>query len=130
MVDYEKRLVELDEVLNYLSKEDLAKIPEDIRQAIKENKSAEYTWEYDEEKSLKEQNLPRDTVILLPYLNMEYLLNKEQKELMEKIHLENEKKLERQKSRCTLMIIYSKKKEKKKMTIIAMIIITIIMKHH
>ena len=31
MVDYNKRLVEVDEILNYLSEEDLLKIPEDLR---------------------------------------------------------------------------------------------------
>lgn len=94
MVDYNKRLVEVDEVLNYLSEEDLLKIPEDIRQVIKDNKDKEYVWEYDVSKELKDQNLNRDTIIILSYLNMEYLLNEEQKKLMEEIHELNEKKLE------------------------------------
>ena len=36
MVEYSKRLVEVDEILNYLSYENLVKIPESIRKAIKE----------------------------------------------------------------------------------------------
>ena len=95
MVDFDKRLVEVDEVLNYLSNEELKKIPENVRKAIKINKSTKYTWKYDEEKSLKDQNLPRDTIVLLAYLNSEYILNKEQKEFMEKVYLENEKKHEK-----------------------------------
>jgi len=63
--DYNKRLVEVDEVLNYLSDEDLLKIPEDIRQAIKENKDKEYVWKYDVTKELKDQKLNRDTIIIL-----------------------------------------------------------------
>ena len=55
MVDYNKRLVEVDEILNYLSNEDLLKIPEDVRQAIKDNKDKEYIWKYDISKELKEQ---------------------------------------------------------------------------
>jgi len=94
MLEYDKRLVEIDEILNYLSKADLEKIPEDVRQAIKENKNNEYVWKYDETKPLKEQDISRDTIILLSYLNMEYLLNEKQKELMEQIHKENEKKVE------------------------------------
>ena len=62
MSDYNKRLVEVDEVLKYLSKEDLEKIPEDIRKLIKENKDINYIWHYDETKSLKEQWLNRDTI--------------------------------------------------------------------
>ena len=36
MIDVNKRLVEVDEILNYLSEEDLLKIPEEIRNTIKE----------------------------------------------------------------------------------------------
>lgn len=94
MVDYDKRLVEVDEILGYLSEDDLLKIPEDIRQMIKYNKNKEYTWKYDESKELKDQDVNRDTIIILSYLNMEYLLNQEQKELMERIHKLNELKSE------------------------------------
>ena len=94
MVDYDKRLVEVDEILGYLSEDDLSKIPEEIRQIIKEKKNKEYTWKYDESKELKDQDVNRDTIVILSYLNMEYLLNKKQKELMEKIHKLNELKSE------------------------------------
>ena len=99
MIDYNKRLVEVDEVLKYLSEEDLSKIPEDIRQLIKDNKDKEYVWKYDDTKPLKDQNLNRDTIAFLSYLNMEYLLNEEQKQLMEEIHENNEKKLEEEKAK-------------------------------
>ena len=98
MVDYDKRLVEVDEILNYLSEEDLAKIPEDIRQVIKENKDKDYIWEYDETKTLKEQDVSRDTIAFLSYLNMEYLLNEKQKQYMQELHKLNEKKLEEAKA--------------------------------
>ena len=96
MVDYNKRLVEVDEILNYLSEEDLMKIPENVRQIIKENKDKEYTWQYDETKPLKEQNISRDTIAFLSYLNMEYLLNEEQKQYMQQLHKLNEMKLEKE----------------------------------
>ena len=98
MVDYNKRLVEVDEILNYLSEEDLMKIPEDVRQLIKENKDKEYTWQYDETKPLKDQNVSRDTIAFLSYLNMEYLLNEKQKQYMKQLHELNEKKLEEEKA--------------------------------
>jgi len=97
MVDYAKRLVEVDEVLSYLSEENLNKIPEDVRNLIKENKDKDYTWKFDETKELKDQDLSRDTIIILSYLNMEYLLNEEQKKLMEQIHEFNERKQEKEK---------------------------------
>ena len=91
MVDLNKRLVEVDEILNYLSDEEYAKIPKDIINAIKENKDKYYVWKYDESKELNDQDLNRDTIVILSYLNMEYLLSQEQKELMEEIHKANEK---------------------------------------
>lgn len=96
-MEYEKCLVELDVVLNHLTKEDLKKIPEDILKGIKEKKDKEYIWKYDENKELKEQQLNRKTIVMLSYLNMEYLLNNEQKELMKKIHELNEQKAEKEK---------------------------------
>lgn len=95
MIEYSKRLVEVDEILNYLSYENLIKIPENIRKAIKENKDKEYVWKYDKSKTLLQQNLNRDTIAFLSYLNMEYLLNNEQKELMEQIHKLNQINIER-----------------------------------
>lgn len=92
MIDYNKRLVEVDEILSYLSEEELLRIPEDVRKIIKENKDKDYIWKFDETKELKDQGLSRDTIIILSYLNMQYLLNEEQKILMQQIHELNDRK--------------------------------------
>lgn len=89
-MEYEKCLVEVDEVLNHLSKEELNKIPEDVLKGIKKHKDKEYMWKYDENKQLEEQTFDRNTIVILSYINMEYLLSKEQKDLMEKLHELNE----------------------------------------
>lgn len=96
-MEYAKCLVELNEVLGHLGEENLEKIPYDIREAIVDQMDKNYTWSYDETKGLEEQNLDRKTIAMLSYLNMEYLLNKEQKELMEEYHRLNEK-IERDKN--------------------------------
>lgn len=98
-MEYKKCLVQLDEVLNYLSIENIEKIPLEIRNSIKQQKDKEYIWKYDKSKALKEQELDRITVALLSYLNMEYLLNPEQKEYMETIHKINEQKIEKEKQK-------------------------------
>ena len=90
LIEYEKCLVEVDEVLNHLSKEELNKIPEDVLKGIKKHKDKEYMWKYDESKRLEEQRFDRNTIVILSYINMEYLLSKEQKDLMEKLHELNE----------------------------------------
>ena len=89
-MEFEKCLVEVDEVLNHLSKEELNKIPEDVLKGIKKHKDKEYMWKYDESKRLEEQRFDRNTIVILSYINMEYLLSKEQKDLMEKLHELNE----------------------------------------
>lgn len=91
MIDYSKRLVEVDEILNHLSQSDYDKIPEEIKDAIKENKDREYQWEYNETKKLKDQNVNDETIAILSYINMEYLLNEEKKAFVEKIHKINDK---------------------------------------
>lgn len=117
MIDYNKRLVEVDEILTHLSEEDLNKIPEDVRALIKDNKDKNYIWKFDETKELGEQNLNRDTVIILSYLNMEYLLNEEQKKLMEQIHKYNEEKAEAEKqNKYSSQDLFKDKKEIKSQT--------------
>ena len=96
-MEYTKCLVELDEILNFLSVENLKKTPLEIRNSIKEHKDKKCIWKYDETKELKEQKLDRKTIAMLSYLNMEYLLNKEQKEYMQNLHKLNEQKFEKEK---------------------------------
>ena len=98
-MEYTKCLVELDEILNYLSVENLEKIPFEIRNNIKEHKDKEYIWKYDETKELKEQELDRKTIAMLSYINMEYLLNDSQKQYMEDLHKFNEQRKEKEKKR-------------------------------
>ena len=95
--EYANSLVEVKEVLSRLSKEYYDKIPKDVIQTIEENKSSDYKWEYDDSLELKDQNISRSAMILLSFINEEYLLNEKQKEYMEKIYAENEAKLEEKK---------------------------------
>lgn len=92
MKEYNKKLVEVDEILKHLSQENYNKIPEEIKVAIAENRDKEYKWTYDDTKKLKEQDVSDDTIAILSYINMEYLLNEEQKKFVESLHEQNEKK--------------------------------------
>lgn len=85
MGELTKRLVELDEILSFLPYEDLLKIPEEIWHAIQAQKDETYVWKYDESVSLKEQNVHRDTILMLSYINIKYLLNEEEKNYVEKV---------------------------------------------
>ena len=94
MIDYNKRLVEVSTILNHLSKNDYNKIPEELIKIIEENKDKEYVWDYNETKDLENQDVSRDTIAILTYINMQYLLNEKQREFMQKNLHENQKKIE------------------------------------
>ena len=90
-MDLGKRLVEVEEVLKYLTKEDKNKIPNKVFEFIQKNKDKEYKWEIDKSKALAQQELSEDTFAILAYISMEYLFNAEQKELMKQFYDLNDK---------------------------------------
>lgn len=79
MVDVNKRLVEVETILEKLDTNYKNKIPNELWEYIKRNKDKNYSFYYDENNSLINQKLNTDTVALLTYINMEYLLNENQK---------------------------------------------------
>lgn len=94
MIDYKKRFVEVDEIVKYLPKKEFSKIPSDLIDLIGKNKDSKYIWKYDSNKKLEEQNIHKDTVAILSYINTEFILEGKQKMLMQNIHYYNEMKSE------------------------------------
>lgn len=92
-MEYEKCLVQVYEILNRLEDEDLEKIPIRVIKNIEDKMDRSYIWKYDDTKTLEEQAIDRKTVALLSYINMEYLLNEEERETLKEIHIANEAKL-------------------------------------
>ena len=92
MKEFKKRLTEVDEILNHLDIDEYNKIPKEYIDIIKENKDNNYIWKYDETKKLKDQNVSDDTIAILSYINMEFLLNDKQKEFVNKLNFFNELK--------------------------------------
>ena len=95
MIDYKKRFVEVDEIIKYLLKKDLSKIPKDLIHLIRKNKDSKYIWKYDNNKKLEEENIHKDTIAILSYINMKYILEDNQKMLMKNLHDYNEMKSEK-----------------------------------
>lgn len=96
---YRNGLAEVDMILNYADEESLSKIPENLKQFIKENKS-DYTTKINPEKDLKDQNLLYETKVILSVLYRDYwasqderkqLLQEEKAELMDIEKRKNEK---------------------------------------
>jgi hypothetical protein len=94
VIEYNKRLIEVSVILNHLNKSDYDKIPKEVIDRIEKNKDTEYNWYYDETKDLKDQKVSKDTIAILSYINMKYLLNEEQRKFVEEVFKENQKKIE------------------------------------
>lgn len=85
-----KRFTEVIEVLQYLSYEEYDKIPRDIIEYIMKHKDSNYAWKYDTSKELYEQNLPKETISILAYINIEFLVNDAQKKYLKKVYRLND----------------------------------------
>ena len=83
---YKNGLAEVDMILNYADEESLAKIPESLKNFIKENKS-NYNVKIDPQKDLKNQNLLYETKVILSVLYRDYWASKDERKKL----LENEK---------------------------------------
>lgn len=95
MIDYKKRFVEVDEIIKYLPKKEFSKIPNELIDLIRKNKDSKYIWKYDSNKKLEEQNIHKDTIAILSYINTEFILEGNQKILMKNLHDYNEMKSEK-----------------------------------
>lgn len=80
-----KRLVEVECILKKLESKYINKIPKEIWNFIEQNKDKEYIYKYDESKALEDQDLNIDTIAILTYINMEYLLNEKEKSEIQEI---------------------------------------------
>lgn len=74
----EMAYAEVDEILNLLEEEYVEKIPQKIRDFFKEEKNQEYKPIIDIDKPLQEQNISRDTIVLLAILNVNYWCESEE----------------------------------------------------
>lgn len=63
---------EIDEILNLLEDDYREKVPKKVRDFFKEEKMKDYHPKIDIEKPLIEQNLKRETMVLLAILNLNY----------------------------------------------------------
>lgn len=79
MEEINKRLVEVECILKMLDNKYITKIPQEVWNYIDENKDKDYIFKYDNNRTLNEQNLNIDTISILTYINIEYLLEDDEK---------------------------------------------------
>ena len=92
-----RALVEVYEVLIRLDAEEYNKIPEEVFETIEKNKDNTYEWEYDDTKKLQFQNISEYALGILANINHDYLLNEEQKQLMQQYYIMNDQKADEEK---------------------------------
>ncbi len=79
---FSRAFVEVEEILNHMSKEDKEQIPEEFRNMMMKNKASNYNFQLDDEKDLEEQGVMRETKIILAYIFTNYWSTERQKELI------------------------------------------------
>lgn len=113
---YEEAFYEVDEVLKLMPIDLRSKIPMQFRQAISENKAKNYKADIHE--PLREQELKKETVIILGLIYRDFLASPEERERLQRSDSEELQKLEqgmkeqydiKQKLNNNQLIIYKEK---------------------
>lgn len=94
---YSDVYTEAYEIINHMEQKEINKIPKNVIDFIRENKNDNYEFKIDEDKNLEEQNLKRDTLVLMALISLNYWCeNDEEKEELLRKYSENDKKRERE----------------------------------
>jgi len=88
---------EVNEFLSLLSENLRNEIPKKLREFFKEEKDDNYVKNIDKNIPIKEQNLKEETLAIIAMLNLQYWCkDEEEKERLQRIYNENEKKYQEQ----------------------------------
>lgn len=93
-IEYKKSCTEVIEILNHISIEDYEKIPKNIINVLETDKDSEYNFEYDINRTLKEQNISKQARIMIALFFRDYWATKSQKEVIMSIEKKYRNKLE------------------------------------
>lgn len=92
--EFAEAYAEIDEILGVLPEEYVNKIPSKLREFFGKVKKADYIPHLDQNKPLDEQDLKPKTKTLITVLYRNYWCNDEEREELDKILIENDKKFE------------------------------------
>ena len=104
-MEFEQACSEMDYILEHMNPNDLKKIPKDVINFFKENKSILYRVQLDETKNLYEQELKDETKAFIKILLAKYFGGEKEKQELNNI-LNSEEKIEETKQVVTDMIVY------------------------
>ena len=78
-IQYANAYTEVLDILKHISKEDYEKIPKSKIKVFEENSNKNYSFTYDENKTLDEQNVSEITKVIIAILFRDYWATKEQR---------------------------------------------------
>lgn len=85
---------EVNKILSYMDKKEVEKIPSRLRETFKNERKKDYEPNINPEVSLLEQNLQRNTLVILSILNLNYWCEDEEKKQLVRKYTEYDKKIE------------------------------------
>ena len=95
-IQYANAYTEVLDILKYISKEDYEKIPKSKIKVFEENSNKNYSFTYDENKTLDEQNVSETAKAIIAILFRDYWATKEQRYVIIKKQREAREEQERQ----------------------------------
>lgn len=98
-LEYANAYSEVLEILKYISKEDLSKIPKELVNVYEENSNKDYNFYYNSQKTLDEQNVLEETKIIIAILYRDYWATNEERMEIMKRQQNARQKIEEEKSK-------------------------------
>ena len=95
-IQYANAYTEVLDILKYISKEDYEKIPKRKIKVFEENSNKNYSFKYDVDKTLEEQNVSEIAKMIIAILCRDYWTTNEQRYIIIKKQREARKEQERQ----------------------------------
>ena len=95
-IQYANAYTEVLDVLKYISKEDYEKIPKSKIKVFEENSNKNYSFKYDVDKTLEEQNVSEIAKMIIAILCRDYWTTNEQRYIIIKKQREAREEQERQ----------------------------------
>lgn len=114
MLDNMLAYAEIDEILNLLEDKYREKVPKKVRAFFKEEKMVDYTPTIDVNIPLIQQNLKRETIVLLAILNLNYWCDtsEEKQEILDELSM-NEKEKQKLLEKYNTDNLFKKRPEEK-----------------
>ena len=95
-IQYANAYTEVLDILKYISKEDYEKIPKSKIKVFEENSNKNYSFKYDVDKTLEEQNVSEIAKMIIAILCRDYRTTNEQRYIIIKKQREAREEQERQ----------------------------------